>query len=77
MGNRIEVRLTNGDKLRFEGTVDQLGRAHVTASGLIAVEELDEKVTVWINPTQVVCARDLGPMARDEFLSGKDPSPAR
>ena len=65
MANQLEVHFVGGDQVVIEHEVAGLGRAHVTASGLIEAKEFgSDRTNIHINPERITFVRDLGPQEK-------------
>ena len=60
MANQIEVHLSNGKTIFYDGQATDVGDAHKAPNGLVLLREWGTKHTFYINPDQVVMLIDHG-----------------
>ena len=60
MANQIEVHLSNGKTVWFDGHVADIGKVNGAPSGLVLLKEWGSKHTFYLNPDHVVTLIDHG-----------------
>ena len=77
MANQIEVHLSTGKVLTYDGQASDVGNAHRSANGLVQLKEWGGKQTFYLNPDFIVLVIDHGAAENAGTLTGRTvPRPA-
>lgn len=60
MANQIEVHLSTGKIVSYDGQASDISNANRTANGLVRLREWGEKRTFYLNPEYIVLVIDHG-----------------